>query len=84
MPVGLLNGALHGMALWVGHVDPPIGMPWNAIGTSHWDIPWHGSMGRSWGSTNGHAMECHWDFSCGLHGMALWVGHGDPPMLLYE
>ena len=35
MPWGPLIGAFHGMALWVAHGDPPMGIPWHGIGTAH-------------------------------------------------
>ena len=53
-------GEIQSMHLCVAHGDPPMGIPWNANGTFHWWNPWHGFMGSSWGSTNGHSMECHW------------------------
>ena len=69
------------MALWLAHGEPPhtIAIPWNAIGTS-WGTPWHGSMASSWGSPtplpfHGMPLGPHGE----LHGMALWLAHGDPP-----
>ena len=54
MPMGLSIGGIHGMALWVAHGDPPMGIPWNAIGGISWKgAPRNGSMGSSWGTTKG-------------------------------
>ena len=73
------------MLLSLSHVDPPMAIPWNGIGTSH-GRGFHGML--LW---VGPGDPTQWPFHGmalgllmgGSHGMPLWVAHGDHPMVLY-
>ena len=84
MPWGPLIGAFHGMALWVAHGDPPMGIPWHGIGTAHGGGAWNGSMGRSWGIHPWCSMSSSWGYHhTAIPWNALGTSYGDSMEWIY-